>query len=73
MTSEARILVVTESLGIGGTESHLIRLLPLLAARGFEIATFCMTERGSRAGSICLALISSERLSRLLDVCPSRS
>jgi glycosyltransferase involved in cell wall biosynthesis len=43
---------VTESFGIGGTESHLIRLLPLLAARGFDVAVFCMTERGGRAGEL---------------------
>jgi glycosyltransferase involved in cell wall biosynthesis len=43
---------VTESFGIGGTESHLIRLLPLLAARGFDVAVFCMTERGGRASEL---------------------
>ena len=49
MSSQGRLLVVTESLGVGGTESHLIRLLPLLAARGWKVATFCTTERGARA------------------------
>jgi glycosyltransferase involved in cell wall biosynthesis len=49
MSSPGRLLVVTESLGVGGTESHLIRLLPLLAARGWKVATFCTTERGARA------------------------
>jgi glycosyltransferase involved in cell wall biosynthesis len=52
MSSERRLLVVTESLGVGGTESHLIRLLPRLAANGFKVATFCMTERGARAGQL---------------------
>lgn len=52
MTSEARLLVVTESLGTGGTESHLIRLLPLLARRGVDVAVFCMSERGSRASEL---------------------
>ena len=47
-----RLLVVTESLGTGGTESHLIRLLPLLAQRGVDVAVFCMTERGSRASEL---------------------
>jgi glycosyltransferase involved in cell wall biosynthesis len=47
-----RLLVVTESLGTGGTESHLIRLLPLLAQRGLDVAVFCMTERGSRASEL---------------------
>ncbi len=47
-----RLLVVTESLGTGGTESHLIRLLPLLARRGVDVAVFCMTERGSRAAEL---------------------
>ena len=49
MPAAMRLLVVTESLGTGGTESHLIRLLPLLSLRGVEITVFCMTERGSRA------------------------
>jgi hypothetical protein len=35
--SGRRILVVTESLGIGGTESHLIRTLPRLTASGSSV------------------------------------
>ena len=31
-----RLLVVTESLGVGGTESHLIRTLPRLGGVGLE-------------------------------------
>jgi hypothetical protein len=38
MSQEERLLVVTESLGVGGTESHLIRLLPKLAKRGWDKA-----------------------------------
>jgi glycosyltransferase involved in cell wall biosynthesis len=52
MAQTMRLLVVTESLGTGGTESHLIRLLPLLAQRGVDVAVFCMTERGSRAAEL---------------------
>lgn len=52
MPAPERILIVTESMGIGGTESHLIRLLPPLAARGFDVAVFCTTERGGRAGEL---------------------
>lgn len=44
-----RLLVVTESLGVGGTESHLIRTLPRLVEHGWSVATFCLTERGERA------------------------
>ncbi|MEM7191312.1 MAG: glycosyltransferase [Pseudomonadota bacterium] len=47
-----RILFVTESFNIGGTESHLLALLPELKARGFEVAAFCFTEKGSRAGQL---------------------
>lgn len=47
-----RLLIVTESLGIGGTESHLIRTLPRLKDAGWSVATFCVTERGERAGQV---------------------
>ena len=47
--ADPRLLVVTESLGVGGTESHLLRTLPLLARKGFSVSVFCLTERGERA------------------------
>ena len=47
-----RLLVVGESLGIGGTETHLIRLLPPLAARGWDTTVYCITERGRRADQL---------------------
>jgi glycosyltransferase involved in cell wall biosynthesis len=47
--SDRRLLVVTESLGVGGTESHLIRTLPCLAEFGWSVVTYCLTERGERA------------------------
>ena len=50
--SNHRLLVVTESLGVGGTESHLIRTLPRLAASGWSVMTFCLTERGERAEQV---------------------
>ena len=46
---DRRLLVVTESLGVGGTESHLIRTLPRLVEHGWSVMTFCLTERGERA------------------------
>ncbi len=49
MSTSRRLLVVTESFGIGGTESHLIRLLPRLVESGWTVATFCLTERGNSA------------------------
>jgi glycosyltransferase involved in cell wall biosynthesis len=49
MLPSRRLLVVTESFGIGGTESHLIRLLPRLVEQGWTVATFCLTERGRSA------------------------
>jgi glycosyltransferase involved in cell wall biosynthesis len=52
MPAGRRLLVVTESLGVGGTESHLIRTLPHVAASGWEVVTFCLTERGERAEQV---------------------
>jgi len=62
-----RLLVVTESLGVGGTESHLIRTLPRLAASGWSVVTFCLTERGERAEQVEAAgveVAASPRLAR---------
>ena len=62
-----RLLVVTESLGVGGTESHLIRTLPRLAASGWSVVTFCLTERGERAAQVEAAgveVAASPRLAR---------
>jgi glycosyltransferase involved in cell wall biosynthesis len=50
MSLPPSILFVTESFGVGGTESHLLALLPELKAKGFDVRAFCFTERGSRAG-----------------------
>ena len=66
-SSGRRLLVVTESLGVGGTESHLIRTLPRLAASGWSVLTFCLTERGERAGQVEAAgveVAASPRLAR---------
>jgi glycosyltransferase involved in cell wall biosynthesis len=52
MPSKRRLFVVAESLGIGGTESHLIRLLVPLAVRGWDIAVYCLSEPGLRAREI---------------------
>ena len=49
MRLERRLLVVTESLGVGGTESHLLRLLPRLSDLGWHVAVFCLSSRGERA------------------------
>lgn len=49
MAAERRLLVVCESLGIGGTETHLIRILVPLAARGWDITIYCLSERSCRA------------------------
>ena len=65
--SQRRLLVVTELLGVGGTESHLIRTLPRLAASGWSVVTFCLTERGERAGQVEAAgveVAASPRLAR---------
>ena len=66
-TDNRRLLIVTESLGVGGTESHLIRTLPRLAERGWKVATFCLTERGARAEQVEAAgveVYSSPRIAK---------
>ena len=50
--SQRRLLVVTESLGVGGTEAHLIRVLPRLVARDWKLAIFCLSGRGKRAQEV---------------------
>ena len=63
--SQRKLLVVTESLGVGGTETHLIRTLPHLADSGWRVTVFCLTERGERADELEAAdveIVSSPRL-----------
>ena len=64
---DRRLLVVTESLGVGGTESHLIRTLPRLVDHGWSVVTFCLTERGERAEQMEAAgveVVASPRLAK---------
>ena len=63
--SQRKLLVVTESLGVGGTETHLIRTLPHLADSGWRVTVFCLTERGERADELEAAdveIVSTPRL-----------
>lgn len=52
MSAGCRLLVVTESLGIGGTESHLIRLSVPLSGQGFDTTIYCLSEPGQRADQV---------------------
>jgi len=64
---DRRLLVVTESLGVGGTESHLIRTLPRLIEHGWSVVTFCLTERGERAEQMEVAgveVLAAPRLAK---------
>src|SRR5262245_41412340 len=63
----SRLLVVTESLGVGGTESHLIRLLPRLVAENWEVAIFCLSGRGKRAEEVEGAQIEVFSISPIPD------
>jgi glycosyltransferase involved in cell wall biosynthesis len=68
--ADRRLLVVTESLGVGGAESHLIRTLPRLVEYGWSIATFCVSERGERAEQVEAAgveVFAPPRLARRKD------
>lgn len=49
---ERRILIVAEALGYGGTESHLVTVLPRLAEAGLDISVFCLAARGPRAAEL---------------------
>jgi glycosyltransferase involved in cell wall biosynthesis len=65
-----RLLIVTESLGIGGTESHLIRTLPRLVEHGWSVVTFCLAERGKRAEQLETAgveVVAPPRLAKRKD------
>jgi glycosyltransferase involved in cell wall biosynthesis len=55
MSLPRRILFVTESFGIGGTESHLLDLLPCLKANRFDVAAYCTSELGCRASHLTAA------------------
>jgi glycosyltransferase involved in cell wall biosynthesis len=52
MSPERRLLVMTESIEVGGTEGHLLRVLPRLAAGGWKVATFCLSGRGRQARAL---------------------
>ena len=52
MAAERRLLVICETLGVGGTETHLIRLLVPLACRGWSITVYCLAERGCHADQV---------------------
>jgi glycosyltransferase involved in cell wall biosynthesis len=49
MDARRRLLVATESLGIGGTESHLARVLVPLATQGWDTTIFCLSGLGPHA------------------------
>ena len=46
MNKENLILVVIPSLDVGGTEKHLLRVLPLLKQRGYNVALYVTNHRG---------------------------
>jgi glycosyltransferase involved in cell wall biosynthesis len=52
MAAKHRLLVVTESLGVGGTETHLARILPRLAACGWSVAVFCLSRGDEHADEL---------------------
>ena len=73
---ERRILIVAEALGYGGTESHLVAVLPRLAEAGLDISVVCLAERGPRAAELeqgGVRVLASVRRSRWPPRFPSRS
>ena len=46
------LLFVVSGLGRGGTERHLLQLLPMLAARGFTPLVFSLAGKGPMAGEL---------------------
>ncbi|WP_341894434.1 glycosyltransferase [Ferrovibrio terrae] len=47
-----RLTVVIGSLERGGTERHLLQVLPGLARRNFSVEVFCLSHKGSLAGDL---------------------
>jgi glycosyltransferase involved in cell wall biosynthesis len=64
---ERRVLVVAEALGYGGTEAHLVAVLPRLAESGLNISVFCLADRGPRAAELEQAGIRVVTASRLAN------
>ena len=62
-----RLLVVTESLGIGGTESHLLRMLPRLREFGWNVVIFCMSGRGKLAPRLEAAGVEVASVESVVD------
>ncbi len=52
-TGRARILVVIGSLNRGGTEQHLLQVMPRLDRRRFVVEVFTLAEQGALAGDMC--------------------
>jgi glycosyltransferase involved in cell wall biosynthesis len=46
MTTNTQILIITNSLNVGGTEMHLATVLPQLAGRGLRIAVLLLRDGG---------------------------
>ncbi len=55
VTPSARILFVTVSLDLGGTERHLATLAPALVRRGWSVALFCTNRLGALTGEVLAA------------------
>ncbi len=51
-TKRTSILFVALSLDRGGTEQHLIELLPRLVKKGWKVSVYCLATRGVRADEI---------------------
>lgn len=55
MTASTRILFVTVSLDLGGTERHLATLAPELVRRGWSVAIYCTNRLGAFAAGVAAA------------------
>ncbi len=72
-SSSIRIRVVIGSLDVGGTETHLVRLLPDLAAEGFIISVLTLTHKGHLADDLeCenITVYAPPRIIRILQRTP---
>ena len=47
-----RVLIVTRTLDIGGTERHIAAIAPRLAAGGLDVRVVCIGKRGAQAGDV---------------------
>jgi glycosyltransferase involved in cell wall biosynthesis len=47
-----RLLIVTRTMDVGGTERHLAQIAPGLVQRGFDVTLYCIAKEGGQLGAL---------------------